>query len=465
LRISKNNTALFIGAGILACVLFSAVFFAFHISQRATHPEIAPVTKAEEDMARSAYFTSLKSFPDASDLMPFSWPDASYALDRPKDELEQALGARSAILLDASTGEVLLEKNADEQIPPASMTKLVAMYTAFKAAAAGEITFDDVVDLPSESWAVNIPAGSSLMFLAQGQHVTVRELLLGIAIASGNDAAIALAFHVSGSVASFVDRMNAEMTRLGLTNTHFVEPSGLSELNMTTAREFADFARIYVEDFPEALKAFHSQTKLEYPMSWNLPAGSKETPVIQYATNKLLGTLEGCDGLKTGYIRESGYNLSLTAERGGTRFISVTMGGPGSNSEAGSMIRSRDGSSLMEWAFNNYTTVKPEAIRPMDIPVWEGSQQGIEAIPAQSPSYTAPRAFGGETVAHVVIPKSLIAPIEAGDVIGRVEYRLNGVAVHTVPLIADRSVIKADAVSATLDRITRSFALLLHIID
>ena len=458
-------------AGILAFMLVSAAFFAFHAKQRIYNPEIEPLTKAEEDMARSAYFTSLSANTDAPDLFPFSWPDASIALTRPKNEIEQALGARSAILLDASTGEVLLEKNADEQIPPASMTKLVAMYTAFKAVAAGEITFDDVVALPPESWAVNIPAGSSLMFLGAGQHVTVRELLLGMAIASGNDAAIALAIHVSGSVPSFVERMNEEMTRLGLVHTHFVEPSGLSELNMTTAREFADFARIYVEEFPEALKAFHSQTKLEYPMSWNLPEGSRDSPVVQYATNKLLAQLEGCDGLKTGYIRESGYNLSLTAERNGTRFISVTMGGPGSSTNTGSMIRNRDGSSLVEWAFGNFATVKPEAIEPMAIPVWEGLQRGIKAIPAQSPSYTAPRQVSDEKdeismkTPVVVIPKSLEAPIEAGDVIGRVEYRLNGIVVHTVPLIADRSVLKTDAFSATLDRVTRGFALLLHIID
>ena len=425
-------------------------------------------------MARSAYFSTLATHTDAPDLEPFNWPDASYALSPSDNEVKESIEARSAILLDASTGEILLEKDADELIPPASMTKLVAMYTAFKAASAGEITFDDVVDLPSESWAVNIPAGSSLMFLGAGQRVTVRELLLGMAIASGNDAAIALAIHVSGSVPAFVDRMNGEMSRLGLVHTHFVEPSGLSELNMTTAREFADFARVYVEEFPEALKAFHSKTKLEYPMSWNLPAGSRETPVVQYATNKLLGQLEGCDGLKTGYIIESGYNLSLTAERNGTRFISVTMGGPGSSSNTGSMIRSKDGSSLIEWAFGNFTTVKPEAIAPIDVTVWEGSAQGLEAIPAHSQYYTAPRQ-AGETkdgknpesmkTPVIVIPKSLEAPVNAGEVIGRVEYRMNGVIVRTVPLIADRSVSKAGMVSGTLDRITRGFALLLHIID
>jgi D-alanyl-D-alanine carboxypeptidase (penicillin-binding protein 5/6) len=333
---------------------------------------------------------------------------------------------------------ILFEKNADEMIPPASMTKLAAIYTAFHAAENGEISLDDVVDLPPDSWAVNIPAGSSLMFLAEGQRVTVRELLLGMAVASGNDAAIALAHHVSGSVPAFIDRMNREMSQLGLEKTHFVEPSGLSEQNMTTAREFANFALVYIREYPEALTAFHSQTSIEYPLPRNLPEGSAETPVFQQATNKLLGVLEGCDGLKTGFIRESGYNLSLTAERHGTRFISVTMGGPGSGSYEGNLLRSRDGSALMEWAFGNFKSVKPDFPAPFALPVFGAAVSSVRAIPAIPSGGTVP-VRTEELECAVELPWFLDAPVYAGEEIGQVSYRSGEQVLYTIPLVADRN--------------------------
>jgi D-alanyl-D-alanine carboxypeptidase (penicillin-binding protein 5/6) len=360
--------------------------------------------------------------------------------------LRASIHAKSAILIDATTGTILFEKNADEEIPPASMTKLVTMYTAFHAAANGEITFDDVVNLPPETWAVNIPPGSSLMFLGKGQHVTVRELFIGMAVASGNDAAIAIADHVSGSVDAFVTRMNGEMERIGLEHTHFVEPSGLSEKNVTTAREFADFCYRYITEYPEALRAFHSQPKLEYPMAWNQPEGVHQRTIVQYATNKLLGSLEGCDGLKTGFIVESGYNLALTAVRKGTRFLSVTMGGPGSSSWHGSTIRSKDGEMLIEWAFANYATVKPAPAEPKAVAVFGGDAKAVLAVPATGEAFTAPKGLLGDDqsitvpAAKVEISKWLSAPVEAGQVIGKIEYHANGKIVHTVPLIADRTV-------------------------
>ena len=149
--------------------------------------------------------------------------------------------AGAAILIDASNGCVLFEKNADEIIPPASIAKLFVMYIVFKDAAEGKISLDDVVPLPERSWAINMPKDASLMFLGQGQVVTLRELLKGLAVASGNDAAIAVADYISGSTKAFVQRMNEECAALGLTHTHFVEPSGYDEHNLTTARELAAF--------------------------------------------------------------------------------------------------------------------------------------------------------------------------------------------------------------------------------
>ena len=233
------------------------------------------------------------------------------ALPYPVTPANLTVHSGSAILIDAATGSILYEKNADAVIPPASMTKLVVMYVVFQEIATGRISLDDVVPLPPESWAVNAPPQSSLMFLAEGQIVTLRELLLGLAVASGNDAAMAVAHYVSGSVDAFVQRMNREMELLGLEKTRFVEPSGYSELNLTTPREFAAFARVYLSRYPESLENFHSQPSISYPQEHNLAewhkGEGKNQPIFQQSTNKLLGVLPGCDGLKTGFIYESGY--------------------------------------------------------------------------------------------------------------------------------------------------------------
>ncbi len=438
-----------------------SIFLAFtclfiYTWQRVYNPSPVPVSQAEADLSRTVYFTSLspvngaRSFSDAPDLFSFqAMPEGS--------AFSGFINARSAILADASTGSVLFEKNADEIIPPASMTKLVAMYTAFHAAENGEITFDDVVALPKETWAVNIPSGSSLMFLAEGQKVTVRELLSGMAVASGNDAALALALHVSPALDVFIARMNGEMERLGLPNTRFVEPSGLSGENKTTSREFADFSLRYIREYPEALRAFHAQTTIEYPMPWNTPGRTDTRAVVQSATNKLLGVLEGCDGLKTGYINESGYNISLTCERNGTRYIAVTMGGPGSGSYEGNLLRSEDGTALMEWAFANFRTVKSEEIKPFPMTVWGGTDDSMDAIPAGMASFTAPVSVeltdgkGSGMKTEIFLPSRIWAPVAAGTVVGRVDYTAGGKALHSVPLIAGRSIARGNALHVLID--------------
>ncbi|MBO7614053.1 MAG: D-alanyl-D-alanine carboxypeptidase, partial [Treponema sp.] len=183
--------------------------------------------------------------------------------------------AKSAILIDVSNGNVLYEKNADLIIPPASMTKLFAMYVVEEEVAAGRLSYDQVIPLPPESWACNMPPHSSLMFLGKGQRVTLEELLLGLSICSGNDAAYALAYTVCGSMEEFVERMNRAARELGLKNTHFVESSGYSELNQTTAREMADFAATYLRRFPSSLHRFHSVLDFTYPKERNLAPGDR----------------------------------------------------------------------------------------------------------------------------------------------------------------------------------------------
>ena len=382
--------------------------------------------------------------------------------------------ARSAILIDVSNGNVLYEKNADAVIPPASMTKLFAMYVVEEEVAAGRLSYDQLIPLPPESWACNMPPHSSLMFLGKDQRVTLEELLLGLSICSGNDAAYALAYTVCGSMEEFVERMNQAARDLGLTNTHFVESSGYSELNQTTAREMAEFASIYLLRFPESLHRFHSVLSFTYPKAKNLAPGDKlaaqdfsqglpekiTMSITQENTNPLLGKLEGCDGLKTGYIDESGYNLTLTAVRGQTRFLSVTMGGPGNSSREGQAGRVHDGTELMEWAFNNFADYSLELkVHSYLVRSFNASEKMLRLQPAwTAQTFTMPYVTGSSmeqnldaVKVEVKLPDYCWGQVEQGAQYGSIVISIGDYLLEEIPLVADRSLKKGNILTSAAD--------------
>ena len=384
--------------------------------------------------------------------------------------------AKSAILIDVSNGYVLYEKNPDAVIPPASMTKLFAMYVVEEEIACGRFSYDQLIPLPAESWACNMPPHSSLMFLGKDQQVTMEELLLGLSICSGNDAAYALAYTVSGTMEAFVERMNQVAKDLGLSHTHFVESSGYSELNQTTAREMAEFAAIYLRRHPDSLHRFHSVLDFTYPKAKNLAPGDKPgaqdfsqglpqkitMPITQKNTNPLLGKLEGCDGLKTGYIDESGYNLTLTAVRGETRFLSVTMGGPGNSTKEGQAGRVHDGTELMEWAFRNFADYSLELkVHSYLIRSFNSSEKMLRLQPAwPEKTFTVPYVSGTsmkenlDTVrVEVQLPDYCWGDIEQGSIQGKIVISAGDCVLEEIPLVADRSLKSAGFVSTLSDRI------------
>ena len=383
--------------------------------------------------------------------------------------------AKSAILIDVSNGNILYEKNPDQVIPPASMTKLFAMYVVEEEIAAGRFSYDQLIPLPPESWACNMPPHSSLMFLGKDQKVTMEELLLGLSICSGNDAAYALAYTVSGNMEAFVERMNLVAADLGLEHTHFVESSGYSELNQTTAREMAEFATIYLRRHPDSLHRFHSVLDFTYPKAKNLAPGDKlraqdftqglpqkiTMPITQENTNPLLGKLQGCDGLKTGYIDESGYNLSLTAVRGQTRFLSVTMGGPGSNAKEGQAGRVHDGTELMEWAFKNFADSSLELkVHPYLVRSFNASEKMLRLVPAfTEKSFTVPFISGNTMEENldaltidVQLPDFTWGSVEQGSLQGKIVISASGYLLQEIPLVADRSLKKSNIVIAMSDK-------------
>ena len=388
--------------------------------------------------------------------------------------------ANSAILVDVSNGNVLYEKNADKIIPPASMTKLFAMYVVEEEISAGRLSYDQKITLPAETWACNMPPRSSLMFFGEGQKVTVEELLLGLSICSGNDAAYALAYATCGNMDAFVERMNQVAENLGLENTHFVESSGYSEKNTTTAREMASFCRIYIKKHPQSIKKFHSVLDFTYPKEHNLADGDViqaqnfsngfpehiTMPITQKNTNPLLGKLEGVDGLKTGYIDESGYNLSLTAVRNGTRFLSVTMEGPGNSSVEGQKGRVHDGTELMEWAFSSFADFSLEMYsHPYFVRVFGAKEKGINLIPALTDkTLVVPYVYGEsmeENLQNVKVflnIENLFGSVNAGEICGNIKFYLDDYLLQEIPLLADRTVEESNFVIRLADRIVQKTA-------
>ena len=384
------------------------------------------------------------------------------------------VGADAAILIDVSNGCVIWEKNADKVIPPASMTKLFAMYVVEQEIAAGRLHYDDVIPLPPECWACNMPPHSSLMFLGKGQIVTLEELLLGLSICSGNDAAYALAYAVCGSMDEFVNRMNEVAWNAGLTHTHFVESSGYSEQNTTTAREMAAFSRLYILEHPDSLRRFHSVPSFTYPKEKNMAPGDRygaqdwsnglpekiTMGITQENTNPLLGKLAGCDGLKTGFIDESGYNLTLTASRNGTRFLSVTMGGKGKNTQEGQAGRVKDGTELMETAFSIFRDYDLNEIADSYfVKVYASKTKALNLVPAAELEPLCVPFITGNSIAenlqnvqiNITMPDYLQGQITAGAEYGQIKITLGDYLLQTIPLVADRSTEKAGWVVCLAD--------------
>jgi len=328
------------------------------------------------------------------------------------------IGSQAAVVVDAETGTVIFAKNASDEIPPASLAKLMTMHLVLNDVNEGRAKLDDIVPLSKESWAVNQPPRSSLMFLAPGQIVTLREIMLGLAVPSGNDAAVAAALYIAPTVDDFAKMMTMEARRMGLAKTRFVEPSGISEDNMTTAGEFAAFCQEYLRLHPYTLSEFHSVREFAYPKADNVPEARRNNPrtIVQYNRNNLLGVFPGVDGLKTGYIDEAGYNIALTAEQKGTRFIAVILGAPAE--WGGARIRDRDGERLLAWSFANFKTVRPE-IPPLDpVKLWKGRANQVSLRISEPTAFTAPIDRAVSLRYAVRINEPLIAPLPASYPVG-----------------------------------------------
>ncbi|MDR1869803.1 MAG: D-alanyl-D-alanine carboxypeptidase [Treponema sp.] len=352
--------------------------------------------------------------------------------------------SRSAVLIDAETGALLYSKAPDEEIPPASLAKLMTLHLLMKEIEAGRASYDEIIPVTVASWAQSQPPRSSLMFLAPGQIVTLREIMLGLAVSSGNDAAVAAALRLAPSMENFAALMTAEARRMGLNVTRFVEASGISEDNMTTADEFAYFCYQYIKLHPQSLTDFHSVPVFSYPMADNVPKTFRDNPhtITQENRNSLLKTFPGVDGLKTGYIDEAGYNTALTASRNGTRFIAVILGAPAEPS--GVRIRDADGECLLSWAFDNFKTVRPIVGQIESARLWKGREKTAELVLADSPDFTSPIDRAGTLDYRTVISSRLIAPLPEGFPVGYLAISDEYGELSRTPLVTVRAYEKGN---------------------
>jgi D-alanyl-D-alanine carboxypeptidase (penicillin-binding protein 5/6) len=363
------------------------------------------------------------------------------------------IASHAAVVMDAATGTIVYSKNPDEEIPPASLTKLMTMHLTFREIEAGRASLDEIFTPPREGWAVSQPPLSSLMGINAGHSVSLRDLLLGMAIFSGNDAATSTALRFAPSLSAFADIMTREAASFGLQKTHFVDASGYSEDNMTTAREFAEFCRIYLEAHPYSLREYHSVMEFAYPRPENLPEQYRANPGTRLRRNgiTLLGRVEGVDGLKTGFIFESGYNIALTAERGSTRFIVVILGGPSER------IREEDGERLINWAFANYKTIRPSLGAIMPFRVWKGKTNYVDVFPGEPLDFTALAERGEYLDIAVEQEETLIAPIPAGSKVGSVVLYDTFGELRRIPLLTTGEVERGNFFKRLFDSIRLFF--------
>jgi D-alanyl-D-alanine carboxypeptidase (penicillin-binding protein 5/6) len=361
--------------------------------------------------------------------------------------------SRAAVLIDAQTGALLYSKNANEEIPPASLTKLMTMHLLMNEINVGRACYDELIPITVESWSQRQPPRSSLMFLEPGQRVTLREILLGLAVSSGNDASVAAALRLAPNMEIFAGMMTAEARRMGLNITRFAEASGYSSFNMTTAEEFAFFCYQYIRLYPDSMRYFHSVTEFSYPIETNLPEARRNNlhTITQHNRNRMLYTFSGVDGIKTGFIPESGYNIALTAERGNTRFILVVLGAP--SQRGGDRIRIADSERILSWAFDNFKTVHINISQIDNEPLWKGKEKSVQLVICYEQSaknngqivvFTSPENRADTLYYETVITRALIAPLPKDYHVGYFVISDEIGELHRLPLLTTKAYEKGN---------------------
>jgi serine-type D-Ala-D-Ala carboxypeptidase (penicillin-binding protein 5/6) len=334
------------------------------------------------------------------------------------------LDAEAYILIDAKSGEILAQYNAEQQRDPASLTKMMTSYVVGQALRSGRIKNDDMVVVSKDAWATGNPVlkGSSLMFLEVGKTVSVSDLNKGIIIQSGNDACIAMAEHVAGSQGAFVNLMNDYAKKIGLNHTHFETVHGLDAPGQyTTAKDMAYLGQALIRDLPEEYSIYKEK---EFTYTLSKP---------QLNRNGLLwDTTLNVDGIKTGHTNAAGYNLVASAVEGNTRLISAVLGGRTFKG------REAESKKLLVWGFRFFETANPvKAGNPVVTEsIWYGNQNKIQLGAVNGAFITVPKGRAADVQVEYKIDGYIYAPITKGNAVGKMQFLLDGKVINEQPLVA-----------------------------
>ncbi|EHH2452523.1 D-alanyl-D-alanine carboxypeptidase [Vibrio parahaemolyticus] len=330
------------------------------------------------------------------------------------------LSSRGYVLMDYHTGKVLVERDADKRLNPASLTKLMTAYVAGQEVNAGNISLDDQVVISRNAWAKNFP-DSSKMFIEVNTSVSLSDLYRGLVVQSGNDASVAIAEHVAGSEAGFVSLMNSWASQLGLTNSSFTNPHGLDSDGLySTPHDIAKLGQAIIRDLPD-IYPMYSETSFTY------------NGITQYNRNGLLRDRSmNVDGMKTGYTSGAGYSLATSATNGDMRLIAVVMGAKSQS------VRESESKQLLSYGFRFYDTLMPTAAGTdiANARVWMGQKDELKVGVNRDVYLTLPKGDVNKLKAEVEYNGDLLAPIAQDQVVGTLLYKVDGKVVKETELVA-----------------------------
>ena len=344
------------------------------------------------------------------------------------EDLKLAENAKSAILIEASTGEILFEKNADERLVPASMTKMMSMLVIIEAIENGDLKWNQEIQVSENASSM----GGSQILLETGEKMSVRDLFKGVAIASGNDAVVALAEAVAGTEDAFVQKMNDKAKELGLKNTNFKNPHGLDTANhYSSARDMSLIAKELVKH--EKVLEFTSVYE-DYLRE------NTDRKIWLVNTNKLVRFYDGVDGLKTGFTEGAGYCLTATAKKDGMRVIAVVMG------EADSKTRNQEVSEMLDYAFAQYKleNLLEDGYSLGKYKVYNGKSEFVTVIPKDGATILRKKGEKSSKATYEADVYELKAPLKKGDVVGSLKIKEDGKVIRKVKLTVDKNVKKAN---------------------
>lgn len=330
------------------------------------------------------------------------------------------LSSRGYVLMDYHTGKVLVERDADKRLNPASLTKLMTAYVAGQEVNAGNISLDDQVVISRNAWAKNFP-DSSKMFIEVNTSVSLSDLYRGLVVQSGNDASVAIAEHVAGSEAGFVSLMNSWASQLGLTNSSFTNPHGLDSDGLySTPHDIAKLGQAIIRDLPD-IYPMYSETSFTY------------NGITQYNRNGLLRDRSmNVDGMKTGYTSGAGYSLATSATNGDMRLIAVVMGAKSQS------VRESESKQLLSYGFRFYDTLIPTAAGTdiANARVWMGQKDELKVGVNRDVYLTLAKGDVNKLKAEVEYSGDLLAPIAQDQVVGTLLYKVDGKVVKETELVA-----------------------------